>query len=86
MVKGTAHGWVNCELSKWKTKPASTVEADETQKKKHGEAGEALDSCTPQKWKLCHLHNFFLKSEGTLKYKGYFLINTMTLQIMFFSI
>lgn len=51
MVKGTAHGWVNCELSKWKTKPASTVEADETQKKKHGEAGEALDSCTPQKWK-----------------------------------
>lgn len=26
----------------------------------------------------------FLKSEGILKYKGYFLINTMTLQIMFF--
>lgn len=51
MVKGTAHGWVNCELGKWKTKPASTVEADETQEKKHGEAGEALDSCTPQKWK-----------------------------------
>ena len=60
MVKGTAHGWVNCELSKWKTKPASTVEADETQKKKHGEAGEVLDSRTHKngnKQTLCPVFN-----------------------------
>ena len=51
MVKGTAHGWVNRELCKWKTELASTVEADETQGKKSGEAGEMLDICTPQQGK-----------------------------------
>ena len=35
-------------------------------------------------WKLCTIFITFYKSEDILKYKGYFLINTMTLKIIFF--
>lgn len=51
MVKGTAHGWVNCELCKWKTKLASTVGVEETQGKKSGEAGGNVGSLYPTKLK-----------------------------------